>query len=305
MVTDLDALATELYVTADDLFLEHPGRVPARPKGGFEPKCTDAEMVTLAVIQALLGFSNERKWIRYADHNLRGMFPDLPKQATYNKRIRALGQTMRWLITELTAQTTVSTDDVWVADSTPVECGRSRETALRSDLAGIAEYGYCASHTRYFWGLRLHLVCTVHGAVIAWGLTGAKANERDVLSDLAATAPLMNQDRDRPQLLIADKGYNGQTLEAELNTADIGLLRPTRKGEPQRPGESLFKPVRQVIESINETLKGQLNLERDVGRTWGGVCARVAQRLLAMTTAIWFNDKTGAKVLRSLTAYDH
>jgi hypothetical protein len=56
-----------------------------------------------------------------------------------------------------------STDDLWVADSTPVECGRSRETAKRSDLAGWAEYGYCASHSRYFWGLRLHLLCTRAG----------------------------------------------------------------------------------------------------------------------------------------------
>lgn len=64
----------------------------------------------------------------------------------------------------------------WVADSTPVECGRSRETAKRSDLAGWAEYGYCASHTRYFWGLRLHLVCTLHGLPLGWALVGAKTD---------------------------------------------------------------------------------------------------------------------------------
>jgi len=46
------------------------------------------------------------------------------------------------------------TDDVWVVDSTPVEYGRSKETAKRSDLAGFAGYGYWASHPRYFWGLR-------------------------------------------------------------------------------------------------------------------------------------------------------
>jgi len=52
---------------------------------------------------------------------------------------------------------------VWVVDSTPVECDRSRETVTRSNAAGWAEYGYCASHSRYFWGLRVHLVCTLHG----------------------------------------------------------------------------------------------------------------------------------------------
>jgi len=83
------------------------------------------------------------------------------------------------------------------------------------------------------------------------------------------------------------------------------LLRPARKGERERPGAALFKPLRQVIESINETFKGQLDLERHRGRTPGGVIARVMQRILALTAAIWHNDATGQTVLRSLVAYDH
>ena len=63
-------------------------------------------------------------------------------------------------------------DDVWIADSTPVECGRARETAQRSELAGFAEYGYCAWHSRYFWRLRLHLLCTLQGLPIAAAVTG-------------------------------------------------------------------------------------------------------------------------------------
>ncbi|GAA3469662.1 hypothetical protein GCM10018965_042150 [Nonomuraea roseola] len=59
---------------------------------------------------------------------------------------------------------------VWVVDSTPVECGRSRPTTQRSDLAGWAGYGYCRSHSRWFWGLRLHLVCTPAGLPVTWAL---------------------------------------------------------------------------------------------------------------------------------------
>lgn len=76
------------------------------------------------------------------------------------------------------------------------------------------------------------------------------------------------------------------------------------RSEPERPGAPLFKPLRQVIESVNETFKGQLNLEQHRGRT-GGVIARVMQRILALTAAIWHNDHTGQPVLRSLTDYDH
>ncbi|WP_411977514.1 hypothetical protein [Streptomyces brevispora] len=82
-------------------------------------------------------------------------------------------------------------------------------------------------------------------------------------------------------------------------------MRPARRGEAERAGAELFKPLGQVIESINQTLKGQLDLERHGGRTVTGVTVRVLQRLLALTAAIWHDAKTDTPVLRSLTAYDH
>jgi hypothetical protein len=63
--------------------------------------------------------------------------------------------------------------------------------------------------------------------------------------------------------------------------------------------------VRQWIESVNDTLKGQLDLERHGGRTPAGVFVRVAQRLLALAAAIWHNWRTNAEDKRSLIAYDH
>ena len=185
-----------------------------------------------------------------------------------------------------------------------MECARSRETVKRSDLAGWAEYGYCASHSRWFWGLRLHLVCTLHGLPVAWALTGAKADERQVLEELLAATPAL-AGRSPRQIVIGDKNYFGAEFEAGLAEAGIDLLRPARKGEPERPGARFFKPLRQVIESVNDTLKGQLDLEQHGGRTPVGVCARVAQRILALTAAIWHNDLLGLTKQRSLLAYDH
>jgi len=300
---DLDTLATALYVRVDDLLKMAPEMAPARPRVGFEPKISDAELVTLSVMQALLGHTSELGWLRYARTHLRAMFPHLPQQPGYNKRLRTLVGTMNWLIGVLARDTSVWTDDVWVVDSTPVECGRSRETAKRSDLAGWAEYGYCASHSRYFWGLRLHLLCTLHGLPVGFALTGAKADERSVLLDILHADPTLT-DRGR-QIMIGDKNYFGADFEATLPEAGITLLRPARKGEPERPGARFFKPLRQTIESINDTFKGQLDLEQHGGRTRAGVIARVWQRVLALTAAIWHNDRTGQPVLRSLIAYDH
>jgi hypothetical protein len=300
---DLDTLATALYVRVDDLLKSGPGRVPWRPRVGITPKLADAELVTLAVMQALLGFTSEARWLRYARAHLRSLFPYLPQQPGYNKRLRKLTATIGWLIGMLARDTSLFSDDVWVADSTPLECARSRETVKRSDLAGFAEYGYCASHSRYFWGLRLHLLCTPGGLPVGYALTGAKADERQTLLGILDD-PALTADR-TGQIVIADKNYFGREFEATLAAAGIDLLRPARKGEPERPGARYFKPLRQVIESINDTFKGQLDLEQHGGRTVAGVLVRVWQRVLALTAAIWHNDKIGAPIKRSLTAYDH
>ena len=304
MTNDVDTLATALYVRTDDLLKQYPDLAPWRPAIGLQPQLTDAELVTLAVMQALLGYTSEARWIRHARAGLGHLFPYLPGQPGYNRRLRAAAGLITVLIRLLAADTSLWTDDVWVVDSTPVECGRSRDTAKRSDLAGWAEYGYCASHSRYFWGLRLHLIATLGGLPVGFALTGAKADERQTLLGILAADPGLAAARPG-QILIADRQYYGATFEAELAAQHLHLLRPARKGEGDRPGAHLFKPLRQTIESINQTFKGQLDLERHGGHTPAGVMVRVLQRILALTAAIWQNDHTGAPVHRSLTAYDH
>jgi hypothetical protein len=256
VTNDIDTLATALYVRTDDLLKQRPDLAPWRPRVGLQPRLSDAELVTLAVMQALLGFTSESRWIRHARAHLRHLFGYLPGQPGYNRRLRAAAGLITVLIRLLAADTSLWTDDVWVADSTPVECGRSHETAHRSDLAGWAEYGYCASHSRYFWGLRLHLVATLGGLPIGFALTGAKADERQTLLGILATSPDLAAQRPG-QTLIADRQYYGAQFEATLAAQHLQLLRPARKGEPERPGAHLFKPLRQTIESINQTFKAQ------------------------------------------------
>ena len=169
-------------------------------------------------------------------------------------------------------------------------------------LAGLPT-GYCASHSRFFWGLRLHLLTTVSGLPMAFALAPAKQDERDTALQMIE----MNPDLHRMnQTIIADKGYRSAQFETELNNYGITLIRPATRTEKTRPGHKYLKPFRQIIESVNQTLKGQLDLERHGGRTRPGVGARVLQRLLALTAAIWHNETTNRPgPARTLTPYDH
>jgi hypothetical protein len=297
VTTDLDTLLTALYVKIDD---ELKGLVWI----GRPPKFSLSEVITLCVAQALLGYRSEARWLRYARKHLAGMFPYLPGQSGYNKRLRAALPLVNRVIRDLARDTDFWTDSVWIADSTPVECARSRPTVQRSNMAGWAGYGYCASHSRYFWGLRLYLVCTPTGLPILWALADPKIGEREVLAAMLDRDAALVDTRDG-LMIITDKGFASKELEADLAQRGIELLRPSRKTERARAGESLLKPVRQLIESVNDTLKGQLDLEQHGGRTFEGVATRVAQRILAMTAAIWHNNNTGQPITRSLIAYDH
>ena len=202
------------------------------------------------------------------------------KSLRYNKRLRKLAPTIAWLIGVLGADTSVGDDDLWVVDSTPVECARSTETVKRSDLAGWAQYGYCASHSRYFWGLRLHLLCTVHGLPLGWALTGAKADERDVLIEILSTTSTLVSNTRESATIIGDKNYYGRAFEATLADQGITLLRPARKGETPSPGHRFFKPLRQIIESVNDTLKP---IDLQAAPSPGLPMTRI----LALTAAIW------------------
>jgi hypothetical protein len=295
--TDLDTLLTALYVFVDDHV------IPARRPGRGRPKrLSDAELVCLAVAQVLLGFPSQHHWLRFCYGRLGRLFPYLPNQPGYHKRVTAAAPLITTVIDRLAAQTPAGVDTLRLIDATVIPCGMSRQAALGSALSGWAGYGYCRSHSRWIWGLKLYLVTALDGTPLTWCLATPALGERDVAAELLAHA------RHHGQLaagvvLIGDKGFAGRAFEQHTGQLDILFVRPDRRDEARRHGN--LAPVRQRIESIFDTLKGQLSLEQHGGRTPAGVYARIAQRLLALAAVIWHNWLINAPNKRSLIAYDH
>jgi len=289
VIADLDDLLTALYVLADEI-------LPRRPRARRRPQITDAELVCLAVAQILLDCPSERRFVRLAMVRLSHLFPYLPRQPGYNKRMRALAPQIVRLLNAIAFCSPSWCDNLRLLDSTPVPCGASRETVKRSDFAGHAAYGYCASHSRYFWGFRLYLLCAADGMPIAFELAAANAPERDVAAEMLRRVDLDGY------TVIADKGFAGEDFQALMAELGAIFLRPDRKDEQPRFGG--LGGVRQWVESIIDTIKGQLSLERHGAHTMPGLVCRVAQRLLALAAGLWHNKNTGQPG-RRLTAYDH
>jgi Transposase DDE domain len=296
MVADLDLLLIAVYCMADDF-------LPARQRNARR-RITDAEVVTLCIAQAMMGIPSDERFLAVARGRLGHLFPSLPERTAFHKRRLRLSGQIEALIAEFARHSPGFFDDVLLVDSTPVECARSRETVKRGGsssladaLANAADYGYCASHSRHFWGFRLHALFAPDGTPRALALTSPKVDEKLVCLQMVARC---ERQPGQMLILIGDKNFRGEDFEAQLANLDAQLMRPRRKDEPGR-GPHLA-PIRQRIESIFQTCKDILTLERHAARTLDNLRVRLASRFAALAAAVALNHRLG-RPSRSLACY--
>jgi hypothetical protein len=250
VIADLDTLLTALYVELTDQIIPSLGLARSGP--GQPPEVTDAELACLAVAQVLLRYDDERHWLRAAAKHVGHLFPRLLGQSEYNNRVKAAAPLMEAALRWLADHTPGSAEMLRLMDATPVPCGHSVITARRSDLAGWAGYGYCPSHSRWYWGGKLLLICTCDGTVTGFGLanpklSGEREQARQMLNDQPANRPTPGT------AIVTGKGLAGEGTEEFFASPGLGLtlIRPARKDEKPR-----YFPnwLRQRIEAIIWTL---------------------------------------------------
>ena len=271
MLADLDLLLIAVFCAADDL-------LPAKPDNA-KRILSDAEVVTLCVAPSMMGIPSDPRFLRVARKQLKHLFPRIPGRSGFSKRRDRLAETIEALIEVFASDSPGFQDDLLLVDSTPVECGRSIETSRRSQLADAADQGGCASHSRYFWGFRLHCLFALDGTPRALQLTSPKTSEREVCLTM-----LQRLQHDRPLTLVCDKGYAGRAFEHAATDLHATICRPRRKNEAGR-GPHLA-PIRQRIESIFQTCKDLLTLERHGARSLHGLRTRITSRFPALAAAI-------------------
>jgi hypothetical protein len=285
MLADLDLLLTVVYCMADD-FLPQPSANGRR-------RVTDAEIVTLCVAQAIMGIPSDYRFVAVAGKRLRHLFPAIPtRDAFHKRRIRLSGQ-IEALIAHFARQSPGFFDDLLLVDSTPVECARSRETVKRGGqssladaLTDAADYGYCASHSRHFFGFRLHALFAPDGTPRALALTSPKIDEKLVCLQLVARC---ERQPGQALILIGDKNFRGKDFETELAKLEATIMRPRRKNEQGRRPH--LAPIRQRIESIFQTCKDILTLERHGARTLSNLRVRLCARFAALAAAVMLNHQ--------------
>ena len=230
MIADLDTLLTALYVELTDRIIASLGLARSGP--GQRPEVTDAELACLAVAQVLLRYDDERHWLRAARQRVGHLFPRLLGQSEYNARLKNAAPLMEAALRWLAGRTPATAEMLRLMDATPIPCGQSVITARRSGLFGWAGYGYCPSHSRWYWGSKLLLICTCDGTVTGFSLANPKlAGEREQARTMLERAPA---NRPAPgTAIVTDKGLSGEGTEEFFASPglDLELIRPARKDE--------------------------------------------------------------------------
>jgi hypothetical protein len=177
----------------------------------------------------MLDCRSDEQFLGLARHRLGHPFPFLPTRDAFHKRRLRLSAVIEGLIAEFARHSPDFYDELVLVDSTPVECARSVETTRRSALGDAADYGHCASHSRFFWGFWLHALFALDGTPRALALTSPNIDEKTVCLQLVARC-----ERRPGQILIVvgDKNFCGRQFRGRPASAPAARGRTRPRAAP-------------------------------------------------------------------------
>jgi hypothetical protein len=270
-----------VYVLVDDALRSGAIAIAARP--GPAPGCSDAELLTIAVVRHLLGRRSEAGFLAEVARDWAPLFPRLPCQSEANRRIRWLWGAFEQLRAMLAAR--LPDDDCQQVDTSALPVKHTSRVRGPDGWAGpgndlAARFGRDAAHAEWFYGFRLAIKADLGSRIIrAWSIVPAAVNERDVADDLLATGP-------PPRDLLLDKGFAGAAFAARQAARGTAVLLPPAKGQRHTMPpilRTIIAQWRNRIETTFGEITGQMELARHGAHTFWGLLTRTAATIAAHT----------------------
>jgi DDE family transposase len=287
MLTSFEDFCTWMYVMVDDFYQQV---APLFRRPGPAPRCSDGELLAMALIGECRGWDLETELLSHF-RDYRHLFPVLPSQSRFNRRRRQLMHAFRLVRQLVLRLLDLAQDRHCAIDSLPVPVVRFHLVPGSGgdwDVHGAA-FGVVPSKKQTIYGYKLHLLVTFSGVILDFHLAGA--NE----PDLAVGLDLLSEYTDLT--VLGDKAYISAPEAAELwRQRRIRLLtQPRRNQRQQLPPEvaRLQNGARQIIETVNGQLAGQLHVEENHAHTFWGLCARLLTKVTAHTLCLYLNRLLG------------
>lgn len=287
MINSFDDFCLYMYVIVDDVMQQI---APLLKRRGPAPKCSDSELITLALVGECRGWDLETDMLSYWNEH-RDLFPHIPSQSRFNRRRRHLMWATNVIRQIVLGRLDVGQDAQCAIDSLPIPVVQCHLVPGSSGdwTAHGARFGKVSSKKMTIFGYKLHLLVTLGGVILDFEL--APANE----ADLTIGAELLEPHTDLT--VYGDKGYISATIAAELLVTNrlrlLTLPRANQKTQMPAPVRKTFNAVRQIIETVNGQLTEQFQIEHNQAHTFWGLCTRLYSKLTAHTLCIFINRLLG------------
>lgn len=267
----------------DDLYTTLSQRIKVR-KAGYAPLVKDTEIITMLIVGEFLGLADNSKIWLYFKSSYLHYFPNLKYEQykIFNKQATNLWHILRLI--HLNLLNRISNENLFLVDGFPLPIchyARSTKSTLFTDKVA---FGYCAAKKERYYGFKVLLLTTESGIPVDYIVDAANVDERELL--LRTNLP-------DGALVIGDKGFMGEKFAEDLlqysNAQIITQKRSNMLKQLPKSLNKLIGKIRKRIETCISQLIEQFTMSTTKARSYHGFLGRLNRKILAYTTALFFN----------------
>jgi hypothetical protein len=253
---------------------------------GTKPRFADIEVIALSLTAECLSIDSENYLFSKLNKEYRAEFKNMISRRQYNDRRKLLFEKTE-RVRKLMSERLNSIAEVFAIDSMPLEiCKLSREKRNKMGKESPHHWpdkGYCASQKKYFYGYKLHSVCSAAGVIQSLDLTRASVHDVHYLKDVKELFSNCT--------IIGDKGYISRQQQLNLfETAGIQLEVPLRSNQKEhKPVMWILKKVRKRIETVFSQLCDQFMMQRNYAKSFTGFKSRILAKVAGLTVLQFLN----------------
>ena len=250
---------------------------------GRQQKMTDLEVVALSLTAEFMSIDSENALFKQITSN--EIF-NLIDRSQFNKRRRKLFLFSEEIRTKL-ASFFLEFEDYFIVDSMPLEiCKFSRHNRVKickDEFETAPSKGFCASQNNWFYGYKLHGVCSISGVFHSLDITKAEVHDIHFLKNI--------KQQMSDCVVLGDRGYLSETIQLDLfQSVNIKLETPKRTNQKNYKKQPyIFRKTRKRIETLFSQLCDQFLIRRNYAKTFEGFKTRILAKITALTLIQYIN----------------
>jgi hypothetical protein len=249
----------------------------------IKPKLSDLELIAINISAEYLSIDSEYQLFRFLSNSkLNGMI----ERSVYNRRKRKLFLHMEKIRKIIVARFN-DMENTFIVDSMPLEICKNaranRSKICKENESSLPSKGYCAAQASYYYGYKLHAVCSVSGVFQSFDISTASVHDIHFLQDI--------KEQMQNCTLIGDRGYLSAKVQTDLfNYANIKLNTPMRRNQKNYQKQKyIFRKSRKRIETLFSQLCDQFKIRNNYAKSFGGLKTRILSKIMTLTFIQFLN----------------